>query len=680
MSSRNGSPSDGIALEMHEVTARRGGTTVLDGFNLSVSPGAAIGIVGPNGSGKTTVLDVISGLVIPDPGEIRFDGLGVSSWSPQQRRRFGVRRIFQESRLYPQMTATEASRVATRSRTDTRDQVSTVFSPETTYVSELSTGQRRLLDLTAATAGTARLLLLDEPAAGVAPHERSLLVELLRAWRSRTNGTLVIVEHDRELLEAVVDEVVVIDERTRRTAHVNGTAIGDRDGGVDVGEILEQLASTKKPVSVPRSPGPSVWALARFGLREFAAGMLSVLTLGVLNRIMKVDLGIPLLVVAPILAAYNLAAPLALWIGARSDRNPIRGLHRTPYVIGGSMLMAAMAVLAPFVAWRLSADVGVITVLSGVLLFASMGAGMYGSGATYFALLSEVVSIGRERAVAVVYSMLMAGILFGVGLSAYVLPAYDPRALLSLHGFVAVLIVVCTWWAVRGAEGRDAPIAAGPTIGLRALVASSQVKRFFVFMVGLTFFAFLQQAILEPYGGDVFDLSVRATTSFNAVQIIGVLLGMIAAVRVVVPRIGRRGTTAAGCVLAAIGLFSIAFSGLGGSHLMLYSGIAAMGLGFGLLNVGSLSLMLDMTAGHAAGLAMGLWTVAHALADGAATASGGVLQSIARYVLDADAPAYAAVFGFEAVGLVAILALLMRVDPKRFKEEFETALTSEGGT
>jgi hypothetical protein len=77
-----------------------------------------------------------------------------------------------------------------------------------------------------------------------------------------------------------------------------------------------------------------------------------------------------------------------------------------------------------------------------------------------------------------------------------------------------------------------------------------------------------------------------------------------------------------------------------------------------------------MTAGHAAGLAMGVWTLAHAVADGAATASGGVLQTLARHVLGTDVGAYAAVFGFEALGLVAVLIVLTKVDPVRFKEEF----------
>ncbi|MEX2394761.1 MAG: BCD family MFS transporter, partial [Actinomycetota bacterium] len=403
-------------------------------------------------------------------------------------------------------------------------------------------------------------------------------------------------------------------------------------------------------------------------------------TLGVLNRVMKVDLGIPLLVVTPILAAYNLAAPAAVWIGARSDRHAFRGLHRTPYILGGAVLMAIGTLAAPFVAWLLAGRVDLLSIGLAIVVFAVMGVGMYGSGATYFALLSEAVSVGRERAVAVVYSMLMAGILAGVALSAYVLPHYTPGALLTLHTVVALVIVVCTWWAVRGAEGRDAPVTTAPTMGLRSFLRGSQPRRFFVFMVALTFFAFLQQGILEPFGGDVFGLSVRTTTSFNAIQIGGVLLGMAVAARALSPAIGRRATTGVGMVIAAVGFSALAVSGIERSDGLLYLGIAVMGLGLGVLNVGSLSLMLDMTAGHAAGLAMGLWTVAHAIADGAATASGGVLQTLIGSIVGTDAGAYAGVFVIEALGLLAVLGLLRRIDPERFKQEFNKVTTLEGGT
>jgi MFS family permease len=167
----------------------------------------------------------------------------------------------------------------------------------------------------------------------------------------------------------------------------------------------------------------------------------------------------------------------------------------------------------------------------------------------------------------------------------------------------------------------------------------------------------------------VFDLSVRATTSFNAVQIIGVVIGMAIAARMIAPRIGKRRTTAAGCVIAAIGLIALATSGFTQSSAELYLGIAAMGFGLGVLNVGSLSLMLDMTTGAAAGLAMGLWTVAHALADGAATAGGGVLHWVGIQVFGSEVSAYASVFAIEAGGLLAVVALLARIDPSRLEEE-----------
>jgi MFS transporter, BCD family, chlorophyll transporter len=653
--------TDVPALELNDVTVVRGDVEVLRGVTLRVRAGGAIGIAGGNGSGKTTLLDAISGIVAPASGSITIDGTRA------------IARTFQESHLYPQLTVAEALRVAsgTRPASETLAAIG-LEGRATSYVSELSTGQRRRLEFAAATARGARLLLLDEPTAGIAPADRDALIADIQAWRARTGGTLVIVEHDTQALTTLADTVVVLDAGriegelpNTRYGHIatsrDEAATRNVANRATIASLLDRLEPLAR-AEPTTTRGPSVWSLARFGLREFAAGMLSVLTLGVLNRVMKVELGIPLALVAVVLAAYNLSAPLAIWIGARSDRSA----RRAPYILGGALLTAIAAFAAPFVAWQLDPPT-VATAALAIGLFAAMGAGMYGSGAVYFALLAECVAEHRERAIAVVYSMLMAGILAGVGLSAYVMPDYTPRALVSLHGIVAIAIVALTWWAVRGAERSAKRPATTAPMQFRTLLTTPGSKGFFVFMVAITFFAFLQQALLEPFGGDVFGMSVGRTTAFNAVQISALLVGMALAVRSISPRVGKKRTTAIGVIIAAGGAAFLAISGTRGSEVLLYAGILALGFGMGVLNVGSLSLMLDMTTGVAAGLSMGLWTVAHALADGAATAGGGVLHTVAVGVLGSDAPAYSAVFAIQCVGLVAVIGLLPGIDPDRFR-------------
>src|SRR3712207_6684854 len=135
--------------------------------------------------------------------------------------------------------------------------------------------------------------------------------------------------------------------------------------------------------------------------------MASVLVLGVLNRVMKVELGISLVVVAVLLASYNLAAPFALAIGHRSDQRPILGRHRAPYIVGGAILTATAVLLAPHLADRLAADVNAVMVTVAVVVFVLMGVGMYGAGAVYFALIADITARDeRAHAAAVVYLML----------------------------------------------------------------------------------------------------------------------------------------------------------------------------------------------------------------------------------------------------------------------------------
>lgn len=649
-------------MRLETVTASRGDACVLSGVSIDVARGGALGIVGPNGSGKTTVLDVISGLLSPDAGAVRFDDDDVTHLPPRRRSLAGLARTFQESHLYDELTVSEAFRVASGGARPSPEVLASIglAGREASSVGELSTGERRRLELAAATSRGASLLLLDEPTAGVAAAERASLIADVRAWRERTGGTLIVVEHDRSALAQMVDRSVDMGDGTLAPPRDGTATNGSRPHESALVTAVRELRPAR-PAARPAGR-PSTWALARFGLREFAAGMLSVLTLGVLNRVMKVELGIPLALVAVVLAAYNLAAPVAVITGARSDRRPAGVRRRSPYILAGASVMAAAAVLAPFAAFWLSPPT-IVAAAGALALFAVMGAGMYGSGAAYFALLADVVTDGRERAVAVVYSMLMAGIGAGVALSALVMPRYDPAALVSLHGIVALLIVALTWWAVRGVEDTavGAPRSLSPRV--RDLIGVRVVRRFFVFLLGLTFFAFLQQAVLEPFGGDVFGLDVRATTAFNGVQIVALIVGMAVAAGAISPRIGKRWTTAAGAGIAALGTALLAASAAGPSPTLLYGGIVVMGFGLGLLNVGSLALMLDMTTAGAAGTSMGLWTVAHALADGAATAGGGLVHGVGSLLFADGASAYAAVFVVQSIGLLTVLGLLPRIDP-----------------
>jgi BCD family chlorophyll transporter-like MFS transporter len=555
----------------------------------------------------------------------------------------------------------------------------------TSFVAELSTGMRRILDLAMATVGDPDVLLLDEPASGLAVAEVELLAELLTQWRDDTGGSILLVEHDPPLVRRVADEVIVLDAgrvlmrgapaEILDAAPVRPTRFHDPTTDT-FRAALGRVAEDAAPAAPPVRRVVSTWSLLRLGLREFSAGMASVLILGVLNRVMKVELGISLLAVAVILASYNLAAPIALAIGHRSDTHPIRGRRRTPYIIGGAIVTGLTVAAAPHVAGRLAHGLNAGSVLLAIALFVVMGIGMYGSGTVFFALIADLAPPPeRGHAASIVYFELMAGILAGVALTTAVV---DNQAggLTTLFALAGLLIVALTTIAVWGQEDRVDPDAvARPEdavpfrVAIGSIAKMSQARLFFGFMGATTLFLFLQQAVLEPYGGDVLGLDVRQTSSFNAVMTIGILIGMVWAGKNKAQQLGHKRVAMWGLLLSVVGFAWLALAANAGSQPPSWLSIFVIGLASGTFNVSVLALMMSMADARRTALFMGAWTVAHSLADGLATAGGGVIHDLASRVVSRDATAYALVFAVEAIGMLACLPMLRAIDPERFAAE-----------
>ena len=223
-------------LEVEDLRLAFGGNQVLDGVTFELAEGAALGLIGPNGAGKTTVFDVVSGLLPPDAGHVRFDGLDITKLSSAARGRLGIVRRFQEAHLFGSLTVFEAICVAldrsltvrspfltalqvggvrdserrVKVRADRLVELLELGSYRDKFVSDLSTGLRRVVDLACVLAADPRLLLLDEPSSGVAQAEVEALVPLLRRVRYETKCALLIIEHDMRLVSAVSDELLAL--------------------------------------------------------------------------------------------------------------------------------------------------------------------------------------------------------------------------------------------------------------------------------------------------------------------------------------------------------------------------------------------------------------------------------------------------------------------------------------
>jgi neutral amino acid transport system ATP-binding protein len=213
-------------LEVAGASKRFGGVVAVDECSFSVEGGTITGLIGPNGSGKTTIFNLVTGYLPADGGEIRFDGRVVRRPNPTRLARQGLIRTFQRARVFPNLTVVENLVLATpqswRKTTNRRVSRTELGLAENvledfkltahadTIAAELSFGQRKLLEFAATLMSQPRLVLLDEPAAGVNP----VLIETIETHIRRLNSdglTFLVVEHDMPLVMRLCDPVIVLD-------------------------------------------------------------------------------------------------------------------------------------------------------------------------------------------------------------------------------------------------------------------------------------------------------------------------------------------------------------------------------------------------------------------------------------------------------------------------------------
>jgi branched-chain amino acid transport system ATP-binding protein len=226
-------------LEINDLTWDFGGVRAIDGLDLEVEEGQIVSVIGPNGAGKTTLFNLITGLIMTNQGEIRFDGHNIVGLRPSQILAAGIARTFQNVRLFPEMTVLENVMVARHCRTrsgmlkailrlpsfrqeeeETRqraEQALAFFGTRltgwrfNTLARSLSYANRRRLEIARAMVSGPRMILLDEPTAGMNPRETHELIELIHRLRDQTGITITLIEHDMRVVKGVSERVVVLD-------------------------------------------------------------------------------------------------------------------------------------------------------------------------------------------------------------------------------------------------------------------------------------------------------------------------------------------------------------------------------------------------------------------------------------------------------------------------------------
>jgi branched-chain amino acid transport system ATP-binding protein len=232
-------------LELDKVCLSFGGLRALHELDLEVAENEIVSVIGPNGAGKTTLFNLITGHYRPLAGDIRFDGRSVVGLAPNRITRLGIARTFQLLRLFLNMSVKENVKTATYGRTHATPIESILQLPrarreerEVDEIAEdvlgffgqrlqgyrfdqpayvLSYANRRRLEIARAMATGARMLLLDEPAAGMNPNETHEITELIGRLRDERGYTILVIEHDMHVVEGISDRVVALDHGEKLT-------------------------------------------------------------------------------------------------------------------------------------------------------------------------------------------------------------------------------------------------------------------------------------------------------------------------------------------------------------------------------------------------------------------------------------------------------------------------------
>ncbi|WP_299304688.1 BCD family MFS transporter [uncultured Litoreibacter sp.] len=408
------------------------------------------------------------------------------------------------------------------------------------------------------------------------------------------------------------------------------------------------------------------WAqIVRLGLVQMCLGAVVMLTTSTLNRLMVVEFTLPAVLPGALVGLhYGIQLSRPRW-GFTSDT----GGNRTVWIIGGMLALALGGFVAAF-AVTLFATSYWIALFVSILAYALIGLGVGASGTSLLALLATATAPDRRAAAATItWLMMIFGIAVTAGVAGIFLDPYSPARLLAVVAVVVTAASVITIFAVGQLERSVVAIEAEPGApfieGLKEVWAETKARNFTLFVFLAMNAYFMQELILEPYAGLVFNFTPGQSTSLSGAQNGGVFIGMLTVgIAATGLRLGALRTwVIAGCLGSGAALVAIAANGVGALSLPLTPLVVVLGFFNGMFAVAAIGSMMALASegrGQREGTRIGLWGAAQAIAAGFGGLTGAAAVDAMRNLL-ADGPAFGIVFTGEAFLFLAAALMAARI-------------------
>lgn len=394
-----------------------------------------------------------------------------------------------------------------------------------------------------------------------------------------------------------------------------------------------------------------------------------------LNRVMIFDLGVSKTLFTLLAIFPYLLSPIQVAIGSFSDRHPVFGYRRAPYILAGLILCVIGVAVSPQIAILISNNF-TVGVMAGILAFGLWGMGYNLSAVSYLSLASELSGEKeRGKTVATMFTIMVIGLIAtGISLSQMV-PTFEPATLQRAFLIVAASALTMGLIGLIKLEprfDRSAPAPKADTYTTKQMVAAITenpvAKIFFVYLLLLLAAILSQDVLLEPFGAQAFGMTLEQTSRIVSITNSFTLLAFIIA-GFLDGRVKKKYVAQSGNLAALFGFIVIVISGLIANKHAFYVGITLLGFGTGISTIANLSLMFDLTVPEKVGLYIGAWGFSNGLSRLVGLLMAGVIADVATQITGDALHGYLVVFGLEALMLLIAAIMLYRIDVGVFQKK-----------